>query len=81
MVSLRSGRSIYGTISRRKQSNVLPVEILERASVIEKDRHAGQMRRGLIALIALFAHFYLETGDPQPQSSLEKPATGQRERP
>jgi hypothetical protein len=51
---------------------VLPVEILERASVIEKDRHAGQMERGLIALIALFAHFYLETGDPQPQSSLDE---------
>ena len=42
--------------------------------MIEKDRHAGQMRRGLIALIALFAHFYLETWNPQPQSSLGDPA-------
>ena len=36
--------------------------------------HGLSHPRRLIALIALFAHFYLETWNPQPQSSLGDPA-------
>lgn len=40
------------------------------ASVIEKELAGRHARERLISLISLFSHFYLETGNPQPNASL-----------
>ena len=38
--------------------------------MIEGGQASRHMRRGLISLISLFAHFYFVTEDQQPQSSI-----------
>ena len=60
----RSRRSLYETRCRRKQGNVLPVEIhlskFWSGTVTDQERESAgrHMRRRLLALIALIAHFF-----------------------